>query len=92
MIGSSLLSRASAVRSRPNWFRAGVSTFPSRSGCDTDGVPPRSFSVSSRTFFRSTPSSSRHARRDALTLSNQPEEQMLGSDVVVAQLPRLVHR
>ena len=57
--GSSLPSRASWVRSRPNWLSAGVSGRSSRSPVEElEGVPPSSFSVSSRTRLRSTPSSS----------------------------------
>ena len=33
-----------------------------------------------------------HAGGDALALAHQPEQQVLGADVVVVQPPRLVHR
>ncbi len=57
--GSSLPSRASWVRSRPNWLSAGVSGRSSRSAVPGPaGAPPSSLMVSSRTRLRSTPSSS----------------------------------
>ena len=57
--GSSLPSRASCVRSRPNWLSAGVSGRSSRSEPpELEGAPPSNLSVSSRTRLRSTPSSS----------------------------------
>jgi len=59
-VGSSFPSRASWVRSRPNWLSDGVSAFSSPSCWELCcGWPPSSFSVSSRTFFRSTPMSMR---------------------------------
>ena len=45
-----------------------------------------------RTFSRFTPSDSRTPAGDAFTFTDQPQQQVLGADVVMPQSARLIHR
>ena len=45
-----------------------------------------------RTLSRRDAQALEHARGDALALTDEPEQQVLGADVVVVEAPRLVHR
>src|SRR6476620_6807894 len=73
MTGSSLPSRAAWVRLRPNWS----------STSEPDGVPSCGHPVVVGAEL------DQHLRRDALTLADEAEQDVLGADVVVAELERL---
>ena len=86
--GSSLSCRASSVRSRPNSSSVGVRDRGLRRlrGCvvilKAHHFAPCSFQVYTEL--------AEHARCQAFALADQAEEQVLGADVVVVQLPGFV--
>jgi hypothetical protein len=105
MTGSSLPSRASWVRLRPNWSRtgepfgssggaaghAGLLACAGRSGLaarvaaqQLDDLGADAVEVRAELL--------EHLRGDALALTDQPEQDVLGADVVVAELQRLAQR
>ena len=93
MTGSSLPARAASVRSMPSWSMVGVllACLVSCGGLrrarlvqDLDDLVAHLFEVHAQPL--------EHARGDALALTHEAQQQVLGADVVVAQSPRLVHR
>ena len=93
MTGSSLPARASSVRLMPSWSTVGVllARFVSWAG-PADELCDRTRMTSWRTLSRLTPERLEHAGGDALALADEPEQQVLGADVVVAEPARLVDR
>ena len=95
--GSSLPSRAPAVRFRPNWS----------STSETDGAVPDGATAAAGSWRLGARQQldhlladpvgvsaqlDQHLRGDALALADQAEQDVLGADVVVAQLQRLPQR
>ena len=81
--GSSLPSRAASVRSRPNfssaWYFSSGFWSVTRCGPRTPRRPRRA---------RAAPRRRRAARRPRAAVAGEREQQVLGRDVVVVQLPR----
>ncbi len=101
MTGSSFFSRASWVRLRPNW-----SSTSEPLGCCSPAAPPpwpacalllarvaREELDDLLTDAREVGAQlHQHLRGDAFAFADQPEEDVLGADVVVAELERLAQR
>ena len=90
MIGSSFPSRASCVRSRPNWFRAGVSDFSSSARRLAGGRPAEEPQRLVAHLLAVHAQLLQDARGDALSLADEAQEQVLGPHVVVPELARLL--
>ena len=100
MTGSSFLSRASAVRLRPNWSRTsepgglallrrscsgrGAFLGAGVSGEELDDLLAHARQVGAELH--------EHLRGDAFAFADQPEEDVLGADVVVAELECFAQR
>ena len=91
MTGSSFPAFAASVRLTPSWSTVGVrlERFVSFSGLTVVDCE-RTRITSWRTLSRLTPRLLQHAGGDPLPFADEPEEQVLGADVVVAQAARLV--
>ena len=100
MTGSSFFSRASCVRLRPNWSRTSEPD-----GCDSPEPPApwrRAFlraGVAGEQLDDLLADARQvgaelheHLRGDAFAFADEPEEDVLGADVVVAELQRLAQR
>ena len=104
MTGSSFFSRACWVRLRPNWSSTsepdGVSPWPAPWGpAPPDGAPSFASPVARQELddllaHAAEVGAERHEHLggDALALTDEAEQQVLGADVVVAELERLAQR
>ena len=103
MTGSSLRSRASWVRLRPNWSSTGRAARGLLAGRGA-GAGRRAFLAARRLVARQQlddllahpgqvgAQADQHLGGHALALADQAEEHVLGADVVVAELQRLAQR
>ncbi len=87
--GSSFPSRASSVRSRPNWSSVGVLR-PRDDLAAAGEPPPKSSTTCLPHLVQIGAQVLEHLGGDALALPDQAQQDVLGADVGVAQLARLV--
>ena len=96
--GSSLVSRASCVRLRPNWSST-IEPWPACSPCAAGrglalaaGVAGQELDHGLADAVEVGAELLQDLRGDALALADQAEQDVLGADVVVAELQRLAER
>ena len=99
MTGSSFFSRASCVRLRPNWSSTSEpdgalspGTGALRRAFLAAGVAGQQLDDLLADAGQVGAELDEHLRGDTFTLADQPEEDVLGADVVVAELERLAER